>query len=262
MSNLNAAPSASEIDFVNAVFAPADALREPVSTHSEERLPFTIRVVQNEEDLRKAVLVRHAAYDRHVPEFASTLQLPEAVDHEQGVAVLLAESKLDRQSLGTMRIQTNLVKPLSLEHSLALPDWLQGKRLAEATRLGVSDGRSGRVVKTALFKAYYQYCVEAGIDWMIITARSPIDRQYDRLLFEDVYPGMGYIPLRHVGNMPHRVMALNVPGAKAKWIAAKHPLYNYVIETRHPDITTKVAAVKKPIYFRQETLPEREAMVA
>ena len=49
--------------------------REPAG--AIERLPFTIKRVQTEEDMRKAVQVRHAAYARHVPEFARTLVLPE-----------------------------------------------------------------------------------------------------------------------------------------------------------------------------------------
>lgn len=64
-------------------------------TTKEERLPFWVRLVRNEADLRKAVHIRHAAYARHVPDLAHQLQEPEATDYEDGVVVLLAESKLD-----------------------------------------------------------------------------------------------------------------------------------------------------------------------
>jgi len=43
-----------------------------------ERLPFTIRVVQTRQELQKAILIRHAAYGRHLPEFAASLRSPEA----------------------------------------------------------------------------------------------------------------------------------------------------------------------------------------
>jgi hypothetical protein len=215
------------------------------ATHRvDEHLPFILRVVQNKEDLEKAVCIRHAAYARHVPEFAQTLLSPESVDFDRGIAVLLAESKLNGMPLGTMRIQTNQYKPLSLCQSLTLPAWLQGQQLAEATRLGITEDRVGRVVKTALFKAYYLYCVEAGIDWMVIAGRAPIDRQYERLMFEDVYPDAGFIPLKHAGNMPHRVMALRVADVEPKWKAAHHPLYRYFFWTRHPDILPAPATEK------------------
>ena len=202
----------------------------------EQALPFTVRVVRDEADLMKAVQIRQAAYGRHLPEFAQTLCLPEALDIRPGVAVLLAESKLDGIPLGSMRIQTNRYSPLALEQSLTLPADLSARPLAEATRLGVTGHRVGRMVKTLLFKAFFQYCQQNGIEWMVIAGRSPIDRQYDRLLFSDVYPGMGPIALRHAGNIPHRVMSFEVASAERRWREASHPLYDLVFRTEHADI--------------------------
>ena len=202
----------------------------------EEALPFTIRVVSNIRDLEKAVRIRHAAYMRHVPGFAQELTLPENADSEPGVVVLLAESKFDGSPVGTLRIQTNDYKPLSLEETVALPEAYRTRRLAEATRLGVTQERVGRMVTTALFKAFFLYCRQNRIDHMVITARSPVDRQYDRLMFTDVYPDLGYIPFKHVGGMPHRVMALDVNGAERIWGEARHPLLNFILHTFHEDI--------------------------
>lgn len=201
-----------------------------------ERLPFTVSVVRNDEQLSKAVTMRHAAYARHVPELADLLKSPEPLDHDAGCVVLLAESRLDGSPLGTMRIQTNRYRPLAIEQSVELPDWLQECDLAEATRLGVTLGRIGRLVKTMLFKAYFRYCEQAEIDWMVIGGRAPLDRQYEALLFKDVFPERGFIPLRHASNIPHRVLAFEVATAEARWSAARHPLYDFVFRTRHPDL--------------------------
>ena len=215
---------------------PAEAQTHNSSKMIEEVLPFTVRLVGDDKDLKKAVQIRHSAYARHLPTFAETLKTPESVDSDDGVVVLLAESKLDGSPLGTMRIQTNEFKPLSLEQSIALPEWMKGHRLAEATRLGVTDGKGGRLVTTVLFKAFYLYCKLTGIEWMVITGRSPIDRQYERMLFEDVFPGVGYIPLAHVGNLPHRIMSSSVETAEARWTMAKNPLFDFAFRTFHPDI--------------------------
>jgi hypothetical protein len=201
-----------------------------------ERLPFTVSVARSDEQLRKAVTMRHAAYARHVPELAELLKAPEPLDYEDGCVVLVAESKLDGSPLGTMRIQTNRHRPLAIEQSVKLPDWLQGCDLAEATRLGVTLGRIGRLVKTMLFKAYFRYCEQAEIDWMVIGGRAPLDRQYEALLFKDVFPEHGFIPLRHASNIPHRILAFEVATAEARWSAALHPLYDFVFRTRHPDL--------------------------
>ena len=202
----------------------------------EEQLPFTVRVVADAEALNKAIYIRHAAYARHLPDLARNLQQPEAADFADGSVVLLAESHLDGSPLGTMRIQTNRYAPLALEQSLALPPALSNCLLAEATRLGVAEGRVGTLVKTVLFKAFFLYCQQTQVDWMVVAGRAPIDRQYLRLLFDDVYPNVGYIPLRHAGNLPHRVMKFEVGTAEQRWAAARHPLFNFIFRTHHPDI--------------------------
>ena len=212
----------------------ASAFETPAMT--EEYLPFTVKLVRSADDLDKAVSIRHSAYARHLPEFAETLKAPESADADRGVVVLLAESKLDGSPLGTMRIQTNQFKPLCLEQSIALPDWLRVRRLAEATRLGVTSDRGGRLVTTVLFKAYFQYCQQIGIEWLVVTGRAPVDRMYERLLFNDVFPGRGYIPVSHVGNLPHRIMSFDVGTAQDRWIAADHPLLGFMCHTYHPDI--------------------------
>jgi GNAT superfamily N-acetyltransferase len=210
--------------------------RAGLARPTTERLPFTIRRATDSEALHKAVRVRHAAYARHVPEFARTLAQPEACDFDEDCVVLLAESRLDGTPLGTLRIQTNHYQPLPIEASVTLPAGLQGRVLAEVTRLGVGEGRIGSVVKLALMKALFEYCEEAGVEWMIATGRAPIDRQYEQLLFQDVFGPGELVPLRHVGNIPHRVMAFEVPTAEARWRAAGHPLIKFFRETSHPDI--------------------------
>lgn len=221
---------------MNGAFA-AGALEQmlPEAPMAEERLPFTVRVVRSENALEKAVTIRQAAYARHVPAFAAKLGAPEPNDHDQGSVVLLAESRLDGSPVGTMRIQTNRYRDLAIAQSVELPAWLRNKSMAEATRLAVALGQAGRVVKTTLFKSFFLYCREANIDWMVIAARPPLDRQYEALMFEDLFPGQ-FIPMRHGNNIPHRVLAFDVRNAEARWNEAGHPLLDFMCHTYHPDI--------------------------
>lgn len=213
---------------------------------AQEWLPFTIKITRDEEQLHKAVAVRRAAYARHVPTLAQLLVRPEPCDRDPAAVVLLAESKLDGAPLGTVRIQTNRNGPLAIEQSVRLPGSLREAGLAEPTRLGIVEGRIGRVVKTMLFKALYQYCRDVEIDWIVIGARSPLDRQYAALLFEDVFPGRGFIPLRHAGNIPHRVLAFRMDTAEARWTEANHPLYGLFCRTEHPDIDLREPEHARP----------------
>jgi len=165
---------------------------------------------------------------------------PEPYDREPGGLVLIAEAKLNGSPVGTMRIQTNRFRPLALEQSVDLPDWLAG-RMVGATRLAVEAGEPGRLVKTALFKAFYLYCMQEGIEWMVIAARTPLDRQYAALLFRDVYGDKEFIPLSHAANIPHRIMAFEVATAERRWREAGHPLHAFMITTHHPDIDLSAA---------------------
>jgi hypothetical protein len=210
-----------------------------------ERLPFTIRAVSTDDDLRKAVRVRHAAYARHVPEFAKALALPEDADFDDDTLVLLAESKLDGEPIGSTRIRTNLYRPLGVEEAIMLPSWLAGRRLVEATRLGVDDGRVGRLVKMALIKACFMYCQDNDIEWSVACGRPPIDRHYEQLLFTDVFPELGPIPLPYAGNIPHRVMAFEIATFEARWAEANHPLLNFFFHTHHPDIDIRRPAERQ-----------------
>jgi hypothetical protein len=201
-----------------------------------ERLPFTIRRVQADEELWKAVRVRQAAYARHVPEFARTLAVPEECDYASDAVVLLAISKLDGTALGSVRVQSNLSRALEVESSVELPLWLQVHRLAEVTRLAVGEGRGGSLVKLALIKACFGYCMENRLDWAVVTGRSPIDRQYEQLLFSDVFADKRPVALHHVGNLPHRIMAVDINTGEERWAAAQHPLLDFFRKKHHPDI--------------------------
>lgn len=207
---------------------------------SEERLPFTVRVVRNESDLNKAVSIRAAAYGRHMPEFAEKLRVPESIDSDPGVTVLLAESKLDGTPLGTLRIQSNAYMPLKVEQSVTLPRWLRDRPLVEGSRLGIVGGTIGRLVKIMLIKATLLYCENDGIDWAIVAARAPLDREYDQMMFEDLYPEQGFIPMRHGNNIPHRVLGFDIEHGHQNLVDAKHPMLKFMRFTHHPDIDVHV----------------------
>ena len=227
--------------FTAAEFAAnAFALEPSGMTMMQERLPFTVRIVSNESELTKAVSIRAEAYGRHLPDFANTLRAPESLDTEPGVVVLLAESKVDGTALGTLRLQSNAYMPLQVEQSIALPRWLRDRPLIEGSRLGIVGGSIGRLVKMVLIKATLQYCEQDGIDWAIVAARAPLDRPYDQMMFEDLFPEQGFIPMRHAYNIPHRVLGFEIETGHQRLVDAQHPLLKFMRFTHHPDIDVRV----------------------
>jgi hypothetical protein len=189
-----------------------------------EYLPFTVRQVTNTDDLNKVVEIRQRAYARHLPLVAETLKAPEQDDTEDGVVLLIAESKVDGSALGTVRIQTNRRQPLNLEQFVALPDGLRG----------VAQGMPGRLVRMLLLKAVYQFCAHNHIDWILVGARPPLDRMYEQLTLADVLPGETFLPKQN--NIPHRVLGLEVRAFHDRLVASNNPLLEFFFYKRHPDI--------------------------
>ncbi len=220
---------------------------------STERLAFEVREVRTQDELFKAVAVRHEAYARHLPELGRRLTAPEPADTQPGHTVLLAENRLDGTPLGTMRLQTNEFGPLTLEQSVELPVWLKGRRLAEATRFAIANHVRGRYVSYVMFKAFWQFCLEREIEWMVVCARPPLDRIYLSLLFEDVVSNGAFVPLKHAANVPHRVLAFNVSTSEARWRTERHPYYPFMALTIHPDIRVGIpgaSTVPNTPYYR------------
>lgn len=218
------------------VSAPA-CVGSSTSPFRTETLPITLRVVHSPEDLRRVAELRFAAYARHLaPDQVEALGKPDSADHKPATVVFLASAKDSQEPLGTMRVQTNEFEPLGVERVIDVPKWLRGKRFAEATRLGVGLGPHADLVRNALFKAYYLYCLENNVPFMVVAARRPVDKLYERLFFKDVLPGGTPVPLPYAFNLPHRVMCFDVFDAERNWRERGHPLLGFMVETRHQDI--------------------------
>lgn len=207
-----------------------------ISTPRRVELPFRVRIVRNSEQLEKAVRIRSEAYSRHVPTLGEILAMPENVDRDADAIVLLAEDKHDNEPLGTIRIQTNFVSPLTLETSIALPEQFKGRPLAGVSRLAVKAGPKGRLVKLALFKAMHRYCIAKQVEWVLIGARPPLDQGYVELGFVDVFSDQELRPLASANNVLHRILCFEVFSAERRWHELSHPLYVFMSKRFHPDI--------------------------
>lgn len=199
-------------------------------------LPFTVRIVRNEEQLNKAVYIRSEAYGRHWPNLMANLQKPETQDRDPNSLIILAESKADGGALGTMRIDTNLTSPLQLEYDIQLPPEISSSPIAYVTRMGVKQGRLGSLVKLSLFKSLHRYCLAKQLGWILAGVRPPNDRDYVRLGFHDLIEEAKLVPITSSGGVPVRLMAFEVRTAERNWHTAGNPLYEFMFKAYHPDI--------------------------
>jgi len=241
----------SSIDILREPSLDSSRLRSNVLTISDEDLhssrgipvqsrgtdlPFTVRLVRTEEHLLKAVQVRAQAFLRHAPQFGALLMKPEEADRTRGNVVLLAESKSTGDPEGSIRVETNLTFRTELEAVISLPDFLRDKTIAQVGRLGVKSGPDGTLVKRALFKALYRFCLATQIDYMLVAARTPVDREFMKLGFREVFEEPTLLSFPSQGKKHLRLFVFDVPAGERTWREAKHPLYKFMIEDFHPDI--------------------------
>ncbi len=226
-----------------------DAVRAP--PRHTQLLPFVVRPSHGDHDLERVARLRVQAYGRHLPAFAARLRTPEAADVARDTLVLLAEDKLDGRLLGSVRLQLGLARGLPLEASVPLPAWLtqDGPRV-EPTRLVIEAGLHGPLVRNALFKACYLQARRAGANWLVAAARAPLDRLYQRLLFRDVFDDALPRPMRHIGDLPHRVLALPLREVVALYRATDHGLTGFMLDTDHPDLIVDAAGLGEQVASR------------
>jgi hypothetical protein len=204
---------------------------------SLQLLRFDICVVRSEADLRAVCKVRATSYGHRLPQLRDALEEPDELDRHPDTAVLLARDKATGQAVGTVRLTTNAHGPLQIERCAPLPPLLEEHLLAEVTRLSVLPCHEDPRVKLALMKATYLYAMAHQVQWMVIGARSDgLVRQYRRLGFTDLLGGGRSVALAHAGNLQHRVLGFDVTAAERNWHAARHPFYEFMVRTHHPDI--------------------------
>jgi hypothetical protein len=151
-------------------------------------------------------------------------------------AFFRAEGKLDGAMLGSLRIQSNQFQALPLEKKITLPDWLKTRPLGEAIQLDATPDPLGRLVALALFKTGFHYCQNLGIHYLLVTAKPPIDRLYERMLLEDVFARDDYFALFGSPHLSQRAMYCNLKTTKEQWAAVQHPFFDFMFRTHHADL--------------------------
>jgi hypothetical protein len=180
--------------------------------HSLERnmfvqtLPFTVSLVRTDAKLNGAVALRKVSFNRHysniVGHDSNSFGEAERKDVQAGTVLLIATSKIDGSVVGSLRIETNLLRPFSLEHEVSLPDGLKGRPLALVTRFSVVNGREGIGVFLGLGKAMYLYCLAKQIQVVLMfTAFDSLQRLYLKFGFRPIDQKTGKFQLNEYPNL-------------------------------------------------------------
>ncbi len=213
----------------------------------KQLLSFKVRIARTPQDIQAACRVRAASYGHHLPHLHATLMEPDLLDADKNTVVAICVDKQSGCAVGTARFQTNAGGKLLIEHSITVPESMRTDTRAEITRLSAIAG-ADPLVKLSLMKASYLFCMATQIRWMVISARNDaLIRQYRRLGFSDLFDGR-MVNLMHVGRLDHKILAFNVTAAERNWREPRHPLYEFIFDTSHPDIE---------LFSTEPALPQR-----
>lgn len=199
-------------------------------------LPFVVRVVRTQEHLNQVCALRAEAYGRRLPAFGQSLQAPEAADHAPGTTILMAQDKATGAVVGTMRIHSNLHESLPIEGAFKFPKSMRGQLLVELCRFSIQPGYNNTSVRLALFKAMYLYCYAHQVQYIWVAARRPLNRIYKSLGFKSPGDDELWVPLSYANDIPHSILSFDVLAAERLWFDIRHPLYEFMVRTYHPDI--------------------------
>lgn len=205
---------------------------------SDEYLSFTLKPVETHHDLLRACGVRAQAYGRKNPAYLETMAMPDDVDASPWTAVFLCEDKATGEAIGTMRVQstTRGSSKLEIEKYVEPPPELLSYGRAEISRLSAVHG-ADPFVRLALWKAAYLYCMAIQVRWLILGVGKPaLLRAYEKMGAQDLYGDKRLVRLGHGGNLPYRILALDIGSCEQKFREENNPLFSFMFGAVHQDI--------------------------
>jgi hypothetical protein len=200
---------------------------------------FTLRPVENYADLLRCCALRAEAYGRLDSSFRETMAKPDEIDRQPCTMVFMCEDKVTKEVVGTMRVQatTHGNNQVAIEKYVETPAHIADFGRGEITRLASPQG-ADPFVRIALWKAGYLYCMATQVRWLMMAVRrAALLREYFKMGASDVFEDKRSIPLPYGGNLPHRVLALDLGACEQTWREMNHPLQPFMFTTVHPDLS-------------------------
>jgi hypothetical protein len=226
----------------NAIWLAADSeeRRQPspyATRESVQNLDFVVKFARTRSELDKALEIRRTAYLRHHPELADLLAFEDRRDRQAGAIVFVALRKSDQEAIGSVRLESNAVRPLQLERDLELPDSLRGQHLLHATRFAVHPGAEGAVVRRALLKAINLYSLAREVKAILVSTIPPLERLYYRIGCRDLYPENKLVRLNEYRQVEVKLLIRPTNAPKELHQSEEgQRFWEFLNYYRHPDI--------------------------
>jgi hypothetical protein len=201
-----------------------------------EALPFSVEVVTSPGLINCIAAQRSVEYRSHYGEFALSLKTPEPDDTHPDALLVAAISTEDSSILGSFRLERDSLA----EEKIAIIEkhgqfTISGKS-ALVSRLFVSKTIGQVKVRNTLFKFLHRYCFSMQIQNILVAAKPPLDKIYQRLGFKPALESDQLIPNEWSGNHKTRIMYLDTVEVVVDWHRNRHDLYDFMATSFHPNI--------------------------
>ena len=194
---------------------------------------ITIRIARTPEDIAKALYVRWLGYRKY--DSCAKAELEE-LDQGRNCTILLAEDDAGK-ARGTIRILDRRHGPIEIERFLDVDALLpsSNRSIAEATRFSIPASPLASRIKLLLWKAFLEFCLKRGIEYILVSMRPIAAKDYDRLKFTRLENG-GTYSHSTLGNLAHESYYLHLPTAHDRYRQHNHPLTSFFFEEHYSNI--------------------------
>lgn len=204
---------------------------------SIQELPFQIILARQREVLSKSVSIRHDAFFRHAHPFASSsIAQFDDVDEGADTVLLMAKCKETDEPLGSARItECSDISDL-LADDEAVPESFRRRSALLFSRLAVSAGPRGRLVRAALGKAAFLYSIAKQAQLTFAFVAPPRERLYYRDGFQNMVPNDGMWHYRANNGINSRLLYIDNWMYEGSLRSLNADLHKFIFAEQHPDI--------------------------
>jgi len=192
---------------------------------------FRVRTAKTREDLKKMYDVRWEGYRIY---FSNRSEVIDECDFDPHCTLLIAEDE-NNNMVGTMRILDRRNGRLEIDDHIQLEAIFSEDELqcCEATRFSVPKQPDSKEIKWLLIKAIICYCQLNEVNYIIMSSRPELARDYLTMLFRDARdPGIYYH--HDLGDTEHHSYILDIPNARDELKRSNPMLHDFFFVQESP----------------------------
>ncbi|MDY6834870.1 MAG: hypothetical protein SVY53_08760 [Chloroflexota bacterium] len=190
----------------------------------DTRNSYRVRTAKTREDLKRMYDVRYEGYRIY---FDDKNKVIDECDFEPHCTLLIAEDA-NNNMVGTIRILDRRMGSIELDAHVPMEALFSGEELhcCEATRFSVPKHVDSKEIKWLLIKSVMCYCHLNGINYIIMSSRPEIARDYHTMRFRDI-GNAGVYHHHDLGDTEHHSYILDIHSARDELKSCNPMLHDF-----------------------------------